>query len=249
VLRVSTRFGQVTAIAVSLALATSVLAVLASTPAAAAPARAMAVAPSLGLAGAQVRFSGADVPKHVSFSVLFDLTTKDKVLLCTGATGTHTTWRCVGTIPAQFGGLGEHTVEMDATTASGTGDFLELSTFLVTDLGVLMTAPPTSAPGGAVALRVTVSNGGATVARGIVVTDQLPAGLRFERATSPCKATTRGLVRCGPFRMSRRSRRAFQLSTLVVAANGARLVDVVSIKGTPDPLRRNDRVRVLIKVT
>ena len=91
----------------------------------------------------------------------------------------------------RYGSLGIHTVEMDATPTSGKGGFEELSTFLVTDLGVTMAAPATTAPGDTVQLRVTASNGNSVVARGVTVTDVLPPGLRLKQATAPVQGRRR----------------------------------------------------------
>lgn len=210
--------------------------------------RTMSVAPALGLPGVAVRFSGQGVPKHLRVTVLFDVTTRDKVRLCSTTNGSSTKWRCTGRIPAGYGALGPHTVEMDATTASGRGGFEELGTFLVTDLGVMMAAPASTAPGDTVQLRVTVSNGDATAARGVRVTDRLPSGLRLTHVTAPCRES-RGVVACGPFRMGARSSRVFVLTTIVAAARRAHLVDAVEVRGLPDPLKRNDVARVEITVT
>lgn len=210
--------------------------------------RTMAVAPSLGLSGVAVRFSGTGVPRHLRLTVLFDVTTRDKVRLCSTTNGTSTKWRCTGRIPAAYGALGPHTVEMDATTTSGKGGFEELSSFLVSDLGVMMAAPASTAPGDTVQLRITASNGDATTARGVRVNDRLPAGLRFERATAPCKAS-RGVVSCGPFRMGRRSSRVFVITAIVTAARHAHMSDTVTIRGAPDPLKRNDAARVVLAVS
>ena len=208
----------------------------------------MKVSPSLGLPRIAVRFSGSGVPRHLRITVLYDVTTRDKVRLCSATNGASTAWRCTGRIPAASGALGPHTVEMDATTASGRGGFEELATFLVTDLGVMMAAPASTAPGDTVTLRVTASNGNAAVARGVVVADRLPAGLRLTHATAPCKAR-RGLVTCGPFRMPARSSRVFVLTTIVTVQHRARLSDTVTIRGSPDPLKRNDVARVVLTVT
>jgi uncharacterized repeat protein (TIGR01451 family) len=210
--------------------------------------RTMVVAPSLGLSGVAVRFSGTGVPRNLRFTVLFDVTTRQKVRLCSTTNGASTRWRCTGRIPRGFGTLGPHTVEMDATTASGKGGFEELGTFLVTDLGVLMAAPASTAPGDTVQLRVTASNGNATVARGVRIADLLPAGLRFKRATSPCRVR-HDLVTCGPFRMAARSSRVYVITALVSIAHRARLTDSVTIRGSPDPLKRNDAAHVVITVT
>jgi uncharacterized repeat protein (TIGR01451 family) len=244
------------AVAVRRVVASTVaLAVAAVAPAASAsvaPARAMrsmSVAPALGLPGAVVRFSGGGVPRHLRLmTVLFDVTTRDKVRLCSTTNGASTKWRCIGRIPAAYGALGPHTVEMDATTASGRGGFEELATFLVTDLGVMMAAPAFTAPGDTVQLRVTASNGIDAVARGVLVADRLPRGLRLKRATSPCRAA-KGLVSCGPFRMGPRTSRVFVITTTVTATHPAHLSDTVTIRGSPDPLRRNDAARVVLAVT
>ncbi|HEV3212900.1 MAG TPA: hypothetical protein VGZ03_05825 [Acidimicrobiales bacterium] len=206
------------------------------------------LAPRLGLPGIAVRVSGSGVPKHLRLTVLFDVTTKDKVRLCTTTNGASTRWRCTGRLPAHAGALGPHTVEMDATTLSGKGGFEELSTFLVTDLGVLLAAPASTAPGDTVALRVTASNGNAVRAHGVLVTDRLPSGLRLQHATAPCKLA-RGVVSCGPFRMGARTSRVFVLTTIVTVAHRARLFDAVTIRGAPDPLRRNDVARISLAVT
>jgi len=208
----------------------------------------MTVAPTLGLPGVAVHFSGGNVPRHLlRITVLFDVTTRDKRPLCSTTNGASTKWRCTGRIPAAYGALGPHTVEMDATT-SGTGSIVELGTFLVTDLGVMLAAPAATAPGDTVQLRVTASNGNATVARGVHVTDHLPSGLRFVRATAPCK-DVRGVVSCGPFRMGARSSRVFVLTTIVTARHHAHLSDAVTIRGAPDPLKRNDGARVVLAVS
>jgi uncharacterized repeat protein (TIGR01451 family) len=210
--------------------------------------RVMTVAPSLGLPGLPVRFSGRDVPRHLHITVLFDVTTKDKRKLCVASNGTRTSWQCVGRIPAAYGPLGIHTVEMDATmTATGSG-FEELATFLVTDLGVTMAAPATTAPGDTVQLRVTASNGNSVVARGVTVTDTLPAGLRLTHATRPCMSTG-GRVTCGPLRMPARSSRVFVFTTIVSATHRTRFTDTVTIRGSPDPLHRNDAAHASISVT
>jgi uncharacterized repeat protein (TIGR01451 family) len=210
--------------------------------------REMTVAPSLGLPGLKVRFSGSGVPRHWHFAVLFDVTTSDKRTLCVAGSGTSTRWRCTGRIPARYGALGIHTVEMDATPASVKGGFEELGTFLVTDLGVTMAAPATTAPGDTVQLRVTASNGNSVVARGVTITDALPRGLRLKHATAPCRVA-RGRITCGPFRMPARSSRVYVFTTIVTAAGATRLVDTVSIRGSPDPLRRNDAAHASIEVT
>ena len=203
-------------------------------------ARTMTVAPSLGLPGLAVRFSGTGVPRHLRFTVLFDVTTSDKVRLCVTTNGAATKWRCAGRIPRNYGALGIHTVEMDATTTSGKGGFEELASFLVTDLGVTMASPATTAPGDTVALRVTASNGNSVVARGVTVTDTLPVGLRLKHATAPCKAV-RSRITCGPFRMPARSSRVLLFTTIVTVSHPARLTDTVSIRGAPDPLRETTR--------
>ncbi|HEV3329250.1 MAG TPA: hypothetical protein VGZ33_07615 [Acidimicrobiales bacterium] len=210
--------------------------------------REMTVAPSLGLPGLKVRFSGSDVPRHWHFAVLFDVTTSDKRTMCVADSGTSTRWRCTGRVPARYGALGIHTVEMDATPPSVKGGFEELGTFLVTDLGVTMAAPATTAPGDTVQLRVTASNGNSVVARGVTITDALPRGLRLKHATAPCRAA-RGRITCGPFRMPARSSRVYVFTTIVTAARATRLVDTVSIRGSPDPLRRNDAAHASIGVT
>jgi uncharacterized repeat protein (TIGR01451 family) len=211
-------------------------------------ARVMTVVPSIGLPGLPVRFSGRDVPRHLHITVLFDVTTKDKRKLCVASNGAHTTWRCVGRIPAHYGSLGIHTVEMDATmTATGVG-FEELATFLVTDLGVTMAAPATTAPGDTVQLRVTTSNGNSVVAHGVTVTDALPAALRLTHAPRPCTSAA-GHITCGPFRMPARSSRVFVFTTIVAATHRTRFTDTVSIRGSPDPLHRNDAAHAAISVT
>lgn len=121
-------------------------------------------------------------------------------------------------------------------------------TFLVTDLGVTLAAPATTAPGDTVQLRVTASNGNSVVARGVTVTDALPRGLRLTHATAPCKLA-RGRVTCGPFRMPARSSRVYVLTTIVNATHATRLTDTVSIRGSPDPFRRNDAAHASIGVT
>jgi uncharacterized repeat protein (TIGR01451 family) len=212
------------------------------------PTRTMTLAPSLGLPGVAVHVSGTGVPRHLRLTVLFDVTTRSKVRLCSTTNGARTKWRCTGRLPARYGALGPHTVEMDATPVSGRGGFEELSTFLVTDLGVTMAAPATTAPGDTVQLRVTASNGNATSARGVLVRDYLPAGLRLSHATAPC--THRGgLVSCGPFRMPARTSRTFVLTTIVTVGHRARLSDTATIRGVPDPLKRNDVVRVTLAVS
>jgi len=210
--------------------------------------RTMTVAPSLGLPGVAVRVSGTGVPRHLHLSVLFDVTTTNKVRLCTTTNGASTKWRCTGRLPARYGALGPHTVELDATPVSGKGGFEELSTFLVTDLGILMAAPASTAPGDTVQLRVTASNGNATAARGVLVRDYLPTGLRLTHATAPCTERQR-LVSCGPFRMGARSSRTFVLTTIVTVEHPAHLSDTATIRGTPDPLKRNDVARVLLAVS
>jgi uncharacterized repeat protein (TIGR01451 family) len=236
------------------ACAAATLALAAATPAAGAAGVAhharhtIALAPRLGLPRIAVRISGSGVPRHLRLTVLFDVTTKDKVRLCSTTNGTSTKWHCTGRIPAHAGALGPHTVEMDATTLSGKGGFEELSTFLVTDLGVSLSAPATTAPGDTVQLRVTASNGNAVRAHGVLVTDRLPAGLRLEHATAPC-TQAHGVVSCGPFRMAARTSRAFVLTTIVTVAHRARLADAVTIRGAPDPLRRNDVARISLAVT
>jgi uncharacterized repeat protein (TIGR01451 family) len=210
-------------------------------------ARLMVVVPDLGLSGLAVHFSGRDVPRHYFFTVLFDVTTSDKRRLCVASDGTRTTWRCTGRIPRAYGSLGIHTVEMDATPTSGKGGFEELSTFLVTDLGVTMAAPATTAPGDTVQLRVTASNGNSVVARGVTVTDVLPPGLRLKKATAPCKAAG-ARITCGPLRMPARSSRVFVFTTIVTVAHHSRLTDSVSIRGSPDPLHRNDAAHAPITV-
>jgi uncharacterized repeat protein (TIGR01451 family) len=208
----------------------------------------MIVVPSLGLPGLPVRFSGRGVPRHLHITVLFDVTTKDKRKLCVASNGARTTWRCVGRIPAHYGSLGIHTVEMDATmTATGTS-FEELATFLVTDLGVTMAAPATTAPGDTVQLRVMASNGNSVVARSVTVSDALPAGLRLTHATRPCKSAA-GRITCGPLRMPARSSRVFVFTTIVTATHRTRFTDTVTIRGSPDPLHRNDAAHASISVT
>ena len=235
------------------AVALVALAFVPATPsdAAATPAagggRVLGVAPALGLPGLAVRFSGAGVPRRVTYRVYFDVTTSDKVLVCSGTDGTRTTWRCTGRIPHRYGALGLHTVEMDATPATGTHTFEELSTFLVTDLGVTMAAPATTAPGDTVEFRITVANGNATAAHDVRVTDALPAGLRLERASAPC-ALRAGAVRCGPLRLGVRTTRVLTLTAVVTTAHRTHLFDRVSITGSPDPLRGNDTVRVELTV-
>lgn len=238
---------------VDVALLAALLAPIALTSltagAASRPGRVMVVAPDLGLPGLAVRFSGSGVPTHEHLAVLFDVSTKDKHLLCVTTNGRSTRWHCTGRIPRAYGRLGPHTVEMDATPVSGKGaGFEELSTFLVTDLGVTMSASATTAPGDTVPLRVTVSNGNSVVARGVRVHDALPRGLRLERATSPC-TVSHGSIECGPFRMAARSTRVFVFTTIVTATHRSRLVDTVTVSGTPDPLHRNDAAHASIGVS
>jgi uncharacterized repeat protein (TIGR01451 family) len=237
------------AVALVTALITPIALTSLTASAAQRPTRVLDVAPDLGLPGLAVRFSGSGVPRHLHLSVLFDVSTKDKHLLCSTTNGASTKWRCTGRIPRAYGRLGIHTVEMDATPVSGRGaGFEELSTFLVTDLGVTMSAPATTAPGDTVPLRVTVSNGNSVVARGVRVHDALPRGLRLKTSTAPCKVTHGG-IECGPLRMPARSTRVFLFTTIVTASHPSRLVDTVTVSGTPDPLHRNDAAHASIRVT
>ena len=210
--------------------------------------RVLHVAPDLGMPGSGVVFFGQSVPRHVSYRVYFDVTTSDKVPLCGGKTGTATKWRCIGRIPRRFGALGLHTVEMDAVPASGRGGFIELSTFLVTDLGVAMSAPATTAPGDTVQFKITESNGNAVAARGVRLVDGMPAGLHVTKVTAPCRLRHE-VVRCGPFNMGVRTQRVITITAIVTARRPTHLFDRVVINGSPDPLHGNDAVRVELTVT
>jgi uncharacterized repeat protein (TIGR01451 family) len=235
-------------VAVALATATLVVSTFASAATPPRAGRVLHVAPALGLAGVAVRFSGADVPRHLTILVYFDVTTRDKRLVCVARNGTSTRWGCTGRIPRAYGALGPHTVEMDASTPTGRGGFEELATFLVTDLGVTVASPASTAPGDTVQLRVTASNGDPTTASDVVVRDQLPAGLRFERATAPCHARA-GLIRCGPFRMGPHTSRVLVFTARVTATRPTHLGDRVVLTGHPDPIASNDVVRLAIRVT
>jgi len=210
--------------------------------------RVMTVAPSVGLPGTVVRFAGNHVPRHITYRVYFDVTSSDKVLLCLGATRTATSWACAGHIPRRYGALGLHTVEMDATFAPRRGGFEELGTFLVSDLGVTMASPATTAPGDTVQLRLTVANGNARTATNVRLHDRLPTGLAVKKVTAPCVHRA-GLVSCGPLRMRAHTTRVFVITAIVTAMRRVHLFDRATVTGTPDPIRRNDAATVELTVT
>jgi uncharacterized repeat protein (TIGR01451 family) len=239
-------------VAVCLALAMPATALAAArAPARGAPgsiARTMTVAPALGLPGLVVRFSGRHVPVHTIYRIYFDVTTADKVQLCVGNVHAKTSWACAGRIPKRYGSLGLHTVEMDATTPTGRGAFEELSTFLVSDLGVSMASPATTAPGDTVQLKVTIANGNAKAATNVRVHDHLPAGLTIKKVTAPCIQKT-GLETCGPMQLRAHTAKVVVITAIVTAGRGTHLVDKATISGSPDPIKRNDTATIELTVT
>jgi uncharacterized repeat protein (TIGR01451 family) len=117
------------------------------------------------------------------------------------------------------------------------------------DLAIAKTADPTSAGvGDRVVFTLRITNNGPNIARGVSVSDVLPAGLAFESASSGCSAAGQ-TVTCTQASLASGAQTTFTMTAVVTAAAIVAVENSASVTSrTPDPDPSNNQSKTRITI-
>ncbi len=172
------------------------------------------------------------------------------------AAGVAATVRVVVAVPADYAGS---PVTETATASSSTPDpdpsndtaSLTTSAGVLADVSISKQAPALVVAGDSLDYTLTASNDGPSTATGVVITDPLPAGVRFVSATAPCTFAA-GKVTCPVGTLGAGASRVVTITVAVDPgqADGNVIANTATISSaTPDPERASNSAEADTTVT